>query len=108
LAECRPGEGAIQGEPEESGPPQRHARRVAIVIALVVLASLIAPFVDARAIPFAKWPQFIGYALLAWMFAQWCPDVWENRHDDKFAVAFVGILIFLMLFGMWNILANWP
>ena len=108
LAESGPGGGAIQKEPEEPEPPQRHARGVARVIALVVLACMIAPFVDARAVAFVKWPQFFGYALLAWVFAQWFPDVWENRHDDKFAVAFVGMLILLMLFGMWNILANWP
>jgi hypothetical protein len=64
----------------------RHARGVVGVIALVVLASVTAPFVDARAIPFAKWPQFFGYALLAWVFAQWFPDVLVGER----AVSFCG------------------
>jgi hypothetical protein len=72
----------------EMSTPEEKAtgKRWAIVVrlpALLLLISLLAPFVDARVVPFVKWPQFFGYAFLAWAFARLFLTVWENRRDDR-------------------------
>ena len=48
-----------------------------------------------------KWPGVICMGLLGWRMVHFFPQVWQNRYDDKFAVAFVAIAIALFL---WTIL----
>jgi hypothetical protein len=53
-----------------------------------------------------KWPGLIYAGLLGWAAVRFFPQVWQNRRDDKFAVAFVAFLIFLCAMGIWRVLAS--
>jgi hypothetical protein len=50
-----------------------------------------------------KWPGVICMGLLGWRAVYFFPQVWQNRRDDNFAVAFVAILVFLFAFAIWNV-----
>jgi hypothetical protein len=81
-----------------------------IVMAAACLTgvSMLVPFIDESAAPFAKWAQLVGGSVLAWAVARVLPVVWEDRRDDKVAVLFVGALLVIILFNMWNVLTTWP
>jgi hypothetical protein len=85
------------------------AQRLLQIVALLIMFTIFAPFVDSRLIPYVRWPQYFACALLVWAFAtQLLPAVWKNRYHDKFAVGFVVFLILLMLYAMWDRLTSWP
>jgi hypothetical protein len=67
-----------------------------------VTAGFVAPFIDQRTLPLAKWFVFFGAAMLAWAGGRVFPDVWENRRDDKTAIFFVAALVLCMLGVMWD------
>jgi len=91
-----------------------HKRLVAVALIRLALAVIfVAPlvilfgaFVDARLAPALRWPQALLFAYVASAFARFFPSVWANRADDKVPVVFVALLVLLLLWNAWYLVAG--
>lgn len=81
--------------------------RAVLFAAATLVAVLIAGGLSANLAPHdlgaLKWPGVICIGLLGWRAVHFFPEVWQNRRDDKFAVAFVAIIVFVFAFTIWSV-----